>query len=214
MFTATNAITTPTVGGEATADYFKIRKFDNGTVWWALFICDTDGTVDPTIGDKLCTNTVTFTPLVKATQIAWYETLLAGTPGQSRTVYYVNGTVTQETWTWDNTKTPVRSQTVTKVLIAKPAFVDYTPLLYTDSSVTVATMYPWSAFQASPSMLIERRTYKTATNNTVYYYFKRVEDDIALITDQAKKTALNIGEYIYEDYTDTTVCPDVATLTT
>jgi hypothetical protein len=116
LFAATNTFTVTAAGAETVSNYYKIRKFDNGTVWWSMYVCTTNGVVGAGQIDCSAATGSNLSPLAKATQIAWYETLLAGTPGQMRTVYYVNGTVSQETWTWDATLG--RVQTVTKVIIA------------------------------------------------------------------------------------------------
>jgi hypothetical protein len=176
LFTATNTFTVTSNGAETLTNYYNVRKFDNGTVWWTMYVCTTNGVVGAGQIDCSSSSPNYKNPLQKATQIAWYETLLAGTPGQMRTVYYVNGTVSQETWTWDATL--LRVQTVTKVIIAQAAFVNYV-------STTSGSVYPWTvtAWTASPTTIVEERKYSgtvAVANTSDFFYFKRVEDDSSL----------------------------------
>jgi len=96
---------------ETKADYYSVRVFDNNTVWWFLKQCQNDiPDADITVNIFKCfTDAPTNQNLDQrreANQIRWYQT--TGTiEVPQRIVYYTNGTVNRETWTWgtDNKRT-------------------------------------------------------------------------------------------------------------
>ena len=87
---------------ENSDDYWKVRVFNNNTVWWYLRRCfpASVSTPDPSSVRSDCgTLAAADRLLLDATQIDYYVTV--GTiVNSSRIVYHVNGSVTRETWSW------------------------------------------------------------------------------------------------------------------
>ena len=124
--------------------YFSIRIFDNGTIWWFLKQCNND--IDPDTPNVFKCPVVpavpnTFDQRREAQQIRWYQTV-GSTLNNTRIVYYTNGTVNRETWTWGtvngvaNTRTQVRDA----ILVKSPRgdFVPFTQTVRPNDAALIA----------------------------------------------------------------------------
>lgn len=116
--------------------YYSVRLFDNGTIWWFLKQCKNDAADLPNGNIVKCavspaTDPVTYDQRKEALQIRWYQTT-GSTLNNTRVVYYTNGTVNRETWTWGtvngvaNTRIPVRD-----AILVKSPKGDYVPFVET-----------------------------------------------------------------------------------